>query len=62
MIRKGSPAVKDGLAPGDIIVAIGGQVIENVLSKKKVIAETRALVKAEIFRNSRSMTFTLHLP
>ena len=37
MIRKGSPAVKDGLAPGDIIVASGGQVIENVLSKKKVI-------------------------
>ena len=62
MIRKGSPAVKDGLAPGDIIVAIGGQVIENVLSKKKVIAETRAPVKVEIFRNSRSMTFTLHLP
>ena len=62
MIRKGSPAVKDGLAPGDIIVAIGGQVIEDVLSIKKVIEESRAPVKAEIFRNFRSMTFTLHLP
>ena len=61
-IRKGSQAVKDGLEPGDIIVDIGGQVIENVLSIKKVFAETRAPVKAEIFRNSRSMTFTLHFP
>ena len=61
-IRKGSQAVKDGLEPGDIIVDIGGQVIENVLSIKKVFAETRAPVKAEIFRNSRSLTFTLHLP
>ena len=62
MIRKGRQAVKDGLESGDIIVAIGGQVIEDVLSIKKVIAEFRAPVKAEIFRNFRSMTFTLHLP
>jgi len=61
-IRKGSRAAEDGLEPGDIIVAIGGQVIEDVLSIKKVVAETKAPVKAEIFRNSRSMTFTLHLP
>ena len=62
MIRKGRQAVKDGLESGDIIVAIGGQVIEDVLSIKKVIEESRAPVKAEIFRNFRSMTFTLHLP
>jgi S1-C subfamily serine protease len=62
MIRKGRQAVKDGLESGDIIVAIGGQVIEDVLSIKKVIEEFRAPVKAEIFRNFRSMTFTLHLP
>ena len=61
MIRKGRQAVKDGLESGDIIVAIGGQVIEDVLSIKKVIEEFRAPVKAEIFRNFRSMTFTLHL-
>jgi len=62
MIRKGRQAAEDGLESGDIIVAIGGQVIEDVLSIKKVIEESRAPVKAEIFRNFRSMTFTLHLP
>jgi S1-C subfamily serine protease len=61
-IRKGSQAAKDGLQMGDIIVDIGGQMIENVLSLKKVFAETKAPVKARIFRNSRFMTFTLHLP
>ena len=62
MIRKGRQAAEDGLESGDIIVAIGGQVIEDVLFIKKVIEESRAPVKAEIFRNFRSMTFTLHLP
>ena len=61
-IRKGSQAAKDGLETGDIIVDIGGQAIENVLSMKKVFAETKAPVKAGIFRDSRFMTFTLHLP
>ena len=61
-IRKGSQAAEDGLESGDIIVALGGQVIKNVLSIKKFIAENKAPVKAEIFRNSRSMTFTLHFP
>jgi len=61
MIRKGRQAAEDGLESGDIIVAIGGQVIEDVLSIKKVIEESRVPVKAEIFRNFRSMTFTLHL-
>jgi len=61
MIRKGRQAAEDGLESGDIIVAIGGQVIEDVLFIKKVIEESRAPVKAEIFRNFRSMTFTLHL-
>jgi bifunctional DNase/RNase len=61
-IRKGSQAANDGLQMGDIIVDIGGQIIENVLSLKKVFAETKAPVKARIFRNSRFMTFTLHLP
>jgi bifunctional DNase/RNase len=61
-IRKGSQAAKDGLETGDIIVDIEGQVIENVLSMKKVFAETRTPVKAGIFRDSRFMTFTLHPP
>jgi bifunctional DNase/RNase len=61
-IRKGSQAEKDGLETGDIIVDIGGQIIENISSLKKVFAETKAPAKARIFRNSRFMTFTLHLP
>jgi bifunctional DNase/RNase len=61
-IRKGSQAAKDGLKTGDIIVDIGGQVIENELSMKKIYAETDEPVDATIFRNSRFMTFRLHLP
>jgi bifunctional DNase/RNase len=61
-IRKGSQAAKDGLETGDIIVDIGGQVIENVFSMKRVYAETNDPVDARIFRNSGFMTFTLHLP
>jgi len=61
-IRKGSQAAKDGLETGDIIVDIGGQVIENVFSMKRVYAETNEPVDARIFRNSGFMTFTLHLP
>ena len=61
-IRKGSQADKDGLETGDIIVDIGGQAIENVFSMKKIYAQTSEPVDAKIFRNSRFMTFTLHLP
>jgi len=61
-IRNGSQAAKDGLKTGDIIVDIGGQLIEDVTIMKKVFAETKTPVKAGIFRDSRFMTFTLHLP
>ena len=61
-LRKGSQAAKDGLETGDIIVDIGGQVIENVFSMKRVYAETNEPVDARIFRNSGFVTFTLHLP
>jgi bifunctional DNase/RNase len=61
-IRNRSQASKDGLETGDIIVDVGGQIIENVLSLKKAFAETKTPVKAGIFRNSRFLTFTLHLP
>jgi uncharacterized protein len=61
-IRKGSQAAKDGLRTGDIIVDIEGQVLENVLSIKKVFAESQSPVKVGIFRNSLFLTFTLHLP
>ena len=61
-IRKGSQAAKDGLETGDIIVDVEGQIIEDELSLKKVFAESKASVKARIFRDSRFLTFTLHLP
>ncbi len=60
-IRKGSQAAKDGLETGDIVVDIEGQIIEDILSLKKVFAESKASVKARIFRDSRFLTFTLHL-
>ncbi len=61
-IRNESQAAKDGLETGDIIVDIGGKVIENVLSMKKAYEETNTPVKARIFRNSGFMTLTLHFP
>lgn len=61
-IRKGSQAAKDGLATGDIIADIGGQIIENESSLRKAFTDSKAPVKARIFRQSRFMTFTLHLP
>ena len=61
-IRKGSQAAKDGLQTGDIIVDIGGQIIENISSMKRVYAETDEPVDARICRNSGFMTLTLHLP
>jgi hypothetical protein len=61
-IRKGSQAEKDGLQTGDIIVDVGGQVIENLSSMQKIYAESNAPIKARIFRNSRFMTITLHFP
>ena len=61
-IRKGSQAAKDGLETGDIIADIGGQIIENESSLEKAFTDSKAPVQARIFRNSRFMTFTLHLP
>jgi len=61
-IRKGSQAVKDGLETGDIIADIEGRIIDNESSMKKAFTDSKAPVKARIFRNSRFMTFTLHLP
>lgn len=42
-IRKGSQAAKDGLRTGDILVDIGGQIIENILSLKKVLRKLKRL-------------------
>jgi len=61
-IRFGSQAARDGLKTGDIIVDVGGQVVEDVLSMQQVFADSEATVKARIFRDSRFMTFTLHFP
>jgi S1-C subfamily serine protease len=61
-IRKGSQAAKDGLETGDIFADIEGRIIENESSMKKAFTDSKAPVKARIFRNSRFMTFTLHLP
>ena len=61
-IRKGSQADKDGLKTGDIIAEVGGRKVEDVLSVKKILAESKIPVKAGIFRDARFLTFTLHPP
>ena len=61
-VRKGSQAAKDGLKTGDIIAEIGGRNVEDVLSVKKVLTESKTPVKVRIFRDARFMTITLQLP
>ena len=60
-IRKGSRADQDGLEAGDIIIDIGGQQVETVMSAEKALVKIETPVKAKIFRKSRFLTVTLHI-
>ena len=59
-VKKGSRAEKDGIEEGDIFIEVDGQVIEDVLSMKDVLAKRKPSVKARIFRKTRYLSITLH--
>jgi len=63
-VRESASAVFMGeeLVRVSIQKLIVGPATRNILSIKKFFVETWAPVQAEIFRNSRFLTFTLHLP
>ncbi len=60
-VRKGSRAERDGIENGDIIVAIGDQTIEDVVSLIDALAKSQSQVRARIFRKTRFLTLSLHL-
>ena len=49
-VKPESPAARDGIETGDIIVEIGGETIEDVTFLKNSLARSDAPVKAKIFR------------
>ena len=59
-VRKGSRAEKDGIERGDIFVELGGQVVEDVMFMKDVLARSETAVQARIFRKAHFLFITLH--
>ncbi|MGD8264275.1 MAG: DUF151 domain-containing protein [Desulfobacterales bacterium] len=60
-VQNGSQADEDGIKEGDIIVSVGDQDIENVISMQDALAKNKSSIKAKIFRKSQFITITLHL-
>jgi bifunctional DNase/RNase len=59
-VEKGSRAEKDGIKRGDIFVEVGGQIVENVVTLKDVLAKSESIVQAKIFRKAQFLSITLH--
>jgi len=59
-VQRGSRAEKDGIKEGDIIVNVGNQDIEDVISMQDALTKNKSSVKAKIFRKSQYITITLH--
>jgi bifunctional DNase/RNase len=59
-VKAESPAARDGIASGDIIVEIGGETVEDVIFLKNSLAKSDSPVKAKIFRKTRYLSITLH--
>ena len=60
-VRSGSRAEKDGLQSGDILVAMDGQPVEDVISVKEVMVKRKTPLNAEIMRKNQLVTITIHL-
>ena len=60
-VRAGSPAEKDGVKTGDIVVEIGNEAVENVISMRNALAKSESPVEAKIYRKEQSLSITLHL-
>ena len=60
-VRKGSQAEQDGVERGDIIVQVGGQVVDDVMILRDVLAKSEQVVDAKIHRKTRFLTITFHL-
>ena len=59
-VRGGSPAEKDGLQRGDILVEVGGDTISDVQSLRMALSRSKTPEKARIFRKGKYISLTLH--
>jgi len=59
-VRQGSPAEKDGIVRGDIVVEVEGKRVENIASLKQMLAAGTHAVKVKVFRNGRFLSILLH--
>ena len=54
-MERGSPAVRGGLEPGDLIVALGGKRVESVADLHRVLGREaiRARLEMEVLRGGQ---------
>lgn len=60
-VQGGSTAAADGVKTGDIIVEIGGEAVENIITLRSALAKSQTPVEAKIFRKEQYLSITLHL-
>jgi hypothetical protein len=61
-VKAGSPAEKDGLQRGDIIVEMGGEPIPDMKALKEAMNKMTGAGKARIFRKGGYISLTVHRP
>jgi len=59
-VREGSLAEKDGIQRGDIVVEVGGSIVEDVISLKGALAKVKTPVQVRIFRKGDFLSITIH--
>jgi hypothetical protein len=59
-VRKGSQAEMDGLMAGDIIVEVGGRVVEDSPFFLQIFEKSKNPLKAKIYRNNRFLILIVH--
>ncbi len=59
----GSPAARAGIAPGDVLVTVGGRSVENVRDLAETLAgfQPAATVQVEVVRSGRRVRFEVEL-
>jgi glutaredoxin len=62
-VRPGSPAARDGLLPGDVIVALAGHPVDSAAAVERILRRQGAqhLVPVRIYRNGRTHELMLDL-
>ena len=59
-VQAGSPAEKDGLQRGDIIVELGGEAIPDTKALQAGLNKAKGSVKAKVFRKGEYISLTVH--